>query len=62
MGVAQAGDDVVAEEIGDSDNDTDQAENPVVGMVGKESDCDSDDGLMTKDLIICMIQMNLIMK
>jgi len=33
----------VAEEIGDSDNDTDQAENPVVAMVGKESDCDSDE-------------------
>ena len=42
MEVAQVADDVVAEEIGGRDNDADQAENPVVTMVGKESDCDND--------------------
>ena len=41
--LAQAADDVVAGEIGGSDNDTDQAEHPVVAMVRKESDCDGDD-------------------
>jgi len=33
----------VAEEIGGSDIDADQVENPVAAMVGKESDCDSDE-------------------
>ena len=41
--VAQAAGDVVAGEIGGSDNDIDQAEHPVVAMVRKESDCDSDE-------------------
>jgi len=40
---AQAADDVVAEEIGGSDNDTDPVENPVVAMAGIKSDCDSDE-------------------
>ena len=43
MEVAQAADDIVAEEIGGSDNDADKTENHVVAMVEKESDCDSDE-------------------
>ena len=59
MEVAQPAEDVVAEEIGGSDNDTDQAKNAVLAMVGRVKTVTV---MRIQIDFICMIQMNLTMK